>query len=112
MIAAGLARHVRRSGGGRDRPGRLCPVVNVLRVGENSPGGELDPLSDSGRLRSALAQYRLTLGQPRQEDLVDMLVRRGADADELPTIDLRPPGPEARSRRDSTSSRASGILKS
>ncbi|MBD8011660.1 hypothetical protein H9633_05040 [Microbacterium sp. Re1] len=44
------------------------------------------------RLRSALALYRLTLGQPRQEDLVDMLARRGADADELPTIDLRPPG--------------------
>lgn len=44
------------------------------------------------RLRSALALYRLTLGQPRQEDLVEMLARRGADADALPTIDLRPPG--------------------
>jgi len=43
------------------------------------------------RLRSALTLYRLTLGQPRQEDMVDMLARRGADAGELPVIDLRPP---------------------
>lgn len=44
------------------------------------------------RLRSALTLYRLTLGQPRQEDMVEMLARRGADATELPMIDLRPPG--------------------
>lgn len=43
------------------------------------------------RLRSALTLYRLTLGQPRQEDMVDMLARRGVDATELPVIDLRPP---------------------
>lgn len=43
------------------------------------------------RLRSALTLYRLTLGQPRQEDMVDMLARRGVDAGELPVIDLRPP---------------------
>lgn len=43
------------------------------------------------RLRSALTLYRLTLGQPRQEDMVDMLARRGVDATALPTIDLRPP---------------------
>ena len=49
------------------------------------------------RLRSALTLYRLTLGQPRQEDMVDMLTRRGVDAGELPVIDLRPP---ARPRPD------------
>jgi len=43
------------------------------------------------RLRGALTLYRLTLGQPRQEDMVDLLARSGIDADELPTIDLRPP---------------------
>ncbi|MGO2747011.1 helicase-related protein [Microbacterium sp.] len=43
------------------------------------------------RLRSALTLYRLTLGQPRQEDMVEMLARRGVDATGLPTIDLRPP---------------------
>ena len=43
------------------------------------------------RLRSSLALYRLTLGQPRQEDMVEMLAKRGADATGLPTIDLRPP---------------------
>lgn len=42
-------------------------------------------------LRSALTLYRLTLGQPRQEDMVDMLAKRGVDAQSIPTIDLRPP---------------------
>jgi hypothetical protein len=43
------------------------------------------------RLRSALTLYRLTLGQPRQEDMVDMLAKRGVDGEMVPTIDLRPP---------------------
>ena len=43
------------------------------------------------RLRSALTLYRLTLGQPRQEDMVEMLARRGVDGDAVPMIDLRPP---------------------
>lgn len=47
------------------------------------------------RLRSALTLYRLTLGQPRQEDMVEMLARRGVNATELPVIDLRPPAKAA-----------------
>ncbi|HEX4401010.1 MAG TPA: hypothetical protein VHZ98_06760 [Galbitalea sp.] len=43
------------------------------------------------RLRDALALYRLTLGQPRQEDMLALLRARGGDVSELPTIDLRPP---------------------
>lgn len=43
------------------------------------------------QLREALTRYRLTLGQPRQEDMVDMLQRRNIDAENLPTINLRPP---------------------
>lgn len=43
------------------------------------------------RLRSALTLYRLTLGQPRQEDMVEMLERRNVDARDVPMIDLRPP---------------------
>lgn len=43
------------------------------------------------RLRGALTLYRLTLGQPRQEDMVEMLAKRGIDGDSVPTIDLRPP---------------------
>lgn len=43
------------------------------------------------QLRRALTLYRLTLGQPRQEDMVDMLAKRGVDGDSVPTIDLRPP---------------------
>ena len=43
------------------------------------------------RLRNALTLYRLTLGQPRQEDMVDLLAKRGVDGDSVPTIDLRPP---------------------
>ncbi|MHA3722684.1 helicase-related protein [Leucobacter sp. HY1910] len=43
------------------------------------------------RLRSALTLYRLTLGQPRQEDMVEMLERRGVDGAAAAMIDLRPP---------------------
>lgn len=43
------------------------------------------------RLRDDLALYRLTLGQPRQEDMVELLRKRGVDAAAAPTIDLRPP---------------------
>ncbi|GAA1939078.1 helicase-related protein [Agromyces allii] len=43
------------------------------------------------RLRDALTLYRLTLGQPRQEDMVELLAKRGVDSDGVPTIDLRPP---------------------
>jgi len=43
------------------------------------------------RLRDDLALYRLTLGQPRQEDMVELLRKRGVDGENAPTIDLRPP---------------------
>ncbi|WP_396659483.1 helicase-related protein [Microbacterium sp.] len=43
------------------------------------------------RLRDALALYRLTLGQPRQEDMVELMRRRGVDGRKVPAIDLRPP---------------------
>ncbi|MBD3756807.1 MAG: helicase [Microbacterium sp.] len=51
------------------------------------------------RLRSALTLYRLTLGQPRQEDMVDMLAKRGVNGESVPTIDLRPPRIAANSIR-------------
>lgn len=44
------------------------------------------------RLRSDLTLYRLTLGQPRQEDMVRLMERRGADGARVATVDLRPPG--------------------
>lgn len=43
------------------------------------------------RLRDALTLYRLTLGQPRQEDMVDLMRKRGLDGRNVPAIDLRPP---------------------
>lgn len=43
------------------------------------------------RLRTDLTLYRLTLGQPRQEDMVEILRRRGVDGQEVPMLDLRPP---------------------
>jgi hypothetical protein len=48
------------------------------------------------RLRDDLALYRLTLGQPRQEDMVELLRKRGIDGETAPTIDLRPPRSAAR----------------
>jgi hypothetical protein len=44
------------------------------------------------RLRDALALYRLTLGQPRQEDMVELLRKRGIDGRSVPAIDLSPRG--------------------
>ncbi|WP_166870836.1 helicase-related protein [Salinibacterium sp. ZJ450] len=43
------------------------------------------------RLKEALSLYRLTLGQPRQEDMLEILRRRGIDSETVPTLDLRPP---------------------
>lgn len=48
------------------------------------------------RLRDDLALYRLTLGQPRQEDMVELLHKRGVDGARVPTIDLHPPRSPAR----------------
>lgn len=49
------------------------------------------------RLRDELTLYRLTLGQPRQGDMVELLARRGVDGGAVAAIDLRspaaPPGP-------------------
>lgn len=38
-----------------------------------------------------LAMYRLAFGQPRQEDLLDLLERRGVRAGDVTGLDLRPP---------------------
>lgn len=43
------------------------------------------------RLKDALVSYRLTLGQPRQEDMLELLEKRGINGAEVPPIDLRAP---------------------
>lgn len=43
------------------------------------------------RLKHDLVLYRLTLGQPRQEDMLDVLNARGRDHGKMPTIDLAAP---------------------
>lgn len=43
------------------------------------------------RMKEALTLYRLTLGQPRQEDMMEMMVRRGVLADSVAKLDLSPP---------------------
>lgn len=45
-------------------------------------------------LKDNLALYRLAYGQPRQEDMVDLLRRRGVTADQVAELRLRlaPPG--------------------
>ena len=35
--------------------------------------------------------YRLTLGQPRQEDMLELLEQRGIDAEGVTPLDLSPP---------------------
>lgn len=57
------------------------------------------------RLKADVALYRLTFGQPRQEDLLDLLRRHGRDVDDADTaeidalrIDLHPPQRHERRR--------------
>ena len=45
------------------------------------------------RLRDALELYLLTLGRPRQEDMLDLLRARGYSALAVPSIEVRSPTP-------------------
>jgi hypothetical protein len=45
----------------------------------------------ASRLKDALTMYRLTLGQPRQEDMLEMMVRRGVKPGTVAKLDLSPP---------------------
>jgi hypothetical protein len=49
------------------------------------------------RLRDSLTLYRLMLGQPRQEDMMQLLQQRGVEASEVARLDLRPPSFESSS---------------
>lgn len=50
------------------------------------------------RLRNSLTLYRLMLGQPRQEDMMELLQQRGVEASQVAQLDLRPPSLTARGR--------------
>jgi hypothetical protein len=41
-------------------------------------------------LKDALALYRLTMGQARQQDMLDMMQRRGVESRSVALLDLRP----------------------
>ncbi|MDX1878949.1 helicase [Mycolicibacterium sp. 141076] len=43
------------------------------------------------RLRDSLTLYRMMLGQPRQEDMLELLRQRGATERQVAQLDLRPP---------------------
>ena len=43
------------------------------------------------QLKRDLVLYRLTLGQPRQEDMLELLAARGVTGHEVPSIDLSAP---------------------
>lgn len=43
------------------------------------------------RLRDLLTLYRLMLGQPRQEDMMELLHQRGVAENGVAQLDLRPP---------------------
>lgn len=61
---------------------RIVPYLNHSREAESWP-----------KLRARLATYRLVIGLPRQEDLLDALERNGVTAEQAADwkIDLRPP---------------------
>lgn len=43
------------------------------------------------RLRDSLTLYRMMLGQPRQEDMMELLQQRGVTDREVAQLNLRPP---------------------
>ncbi|KAA0115077.1 DEAD/DEAH box helicase [Mycolicibacterium sp. P9-22] len=43
------------------------------------------------RLRDSLTLYRMMLGQPRQEDMMELLRQRGVSESQVAQLDLRPP---------------------
>lgn len=43
------------------------------------------------RLRDSLTLYRMMLGQPRQEDMMELLRQRGVSENQVAQLDLRPP---------------------
>ena len=43
------------------------------------------------RLRDSLTLYRMMLGQPRQEDMMELLRQRGVSGSQVAQLDLRPP---------------------
>ena len=43
------------------------------------------------RLRNSLTLYRMMLGQPRQEDMMELLRQRGVTESEVTQLDLSPP---------------------
>lgn len=43
------------------------------------------------RLRDSLTLYRMMLGQPRQEDMMELLRQRGVSENEVAQLDLQPP---------------------
>ena len=43
------------------------------------------------RLRDSLTLYRMMLGQPRQEDMMELLRQRGVTESQVAQLDLRPP---------------------
>lgn len=43
------------------------------------------------RLRDSLTLYRMMLGQPRQEDMMELLKQRGVTESQVAQLDLRPP---------------------
>jgi hypothetical protein len=43
------------------------------------------------RLRDSLTLYRMMLGQPRQEDMMELLRQRGVSETQVAQLDLRPP---------------------
>ena len=66
-----------------ERAGRLWlvgPVGQPLQVDGVPPVLSRDH-ARLARLRQDLALYRLTFGQPRQEDMLELLRRRGVEAD-------------------------------
>ena len=50
-----------------------------------------DLMLDKEALKDALALYRLTLGQPRQQDMLEMMMRRGVEPSTVAKLDLSPP---------------------
>ena len=68
--------------------------ARVERLIVHFPLSREDPQYE--RLRDSLTLYRMMLGQPRQEDMMELLKQRGVTESEVAQLDLRPPRRERR----------------
>ncbi|OBB19704.1 hypothetical protein A5761_00730 [Mycolicibacterium setense] len=73
------------------RRSRSIPMTTSSRCSKNSTIPLSREDAQDERLRDSLTLYRMMLGQPRQEGMMELLRQRGVSERQVGQLDLRPP---------------------